>query len=115
LDGLIDSEDYKIPGLFILPLLENAIWERIQSIKGHGFVKITIEKYVNYILVLIEDNGIVPNFEGTESDEFNIEQRKQLLNDFYKGQIIFDFIPNTKVSFNETGNIVKLKLLNKFR
>jgi hypothetical protein len=115
LDGLIDSEDYKIPGLFILPLLENAIWKRIQSRKGHGFVKITIEKYVNYILVLIEDNGIVPNFEGTESDEFNIEQKKQLLNDFYKGQIIFDFIPNTKVSFNETGNIVKLKLLNKFR
>ncbi len=115
IDDLIDSEEYKVPGLFILPLLENAIWKRIQAKKDHGFIKITIEKHEDYILVLIEDNGIAPNLEGDDIEESNINEKKQLLNDFYKGQIIFDFIPNTKVSFNETGNAIKLKLLNKFR
>ncbi len=114
-DEFFDSEEYKVPGLFILPLLENAIWKRIQAKNDNGFIKITIEKDENYIIVLIEDNGIVPNLEGDDSEGINIDQRRQLLNEFYKGQIIFDFIPNTQVSFNETGNIVKLKLHNKFR
>ncbi|NJO87580.1 MAG: histidine kinase [Chloroflexia bacterium] len=115
LDDFIDSQDYKIPGLFILPLLENAIWKRIQAKKDQGFIKITIEKYENHILVLIEDNGIMISLEEADNEESNIEQKKQLLNDFYKGQIIFDFTPNTMVSFNEMGNVIKLKLFNKFR
>ncbi len=113
LDEEIDSNNHKIPGLFILPLLENALWKRIQALESNGFVKISVEKHEKYIEVLLEDNGVFSHLDEIENgQESFIEQRKRLLNDFYKGQIVFDFIPNTRVSFSETGNIVKLKLLN---
>jgi len=110
-DDTIDSKKVRIPGLFIQPLIEKAIWSRLQSKKQNGFAKISIEKHQDYIQVLIEDNGKVGHekFIGESGDEW-IDKRKELLNDLYKGKIVFDFFPNTKVSFDEIGNIVKLKL-----
>lgn len=112
IDKNIDQKNLIIPGLFIQPLVEKAIWNRLKTNNEGNFVKITIDKHQNSIIVLIEDNGKIDDSnnlnQGINTDFIN--KRIQLLNELYKGQITFGFTQNTLVSFNQKGNIVKLVL-----
>jgi len=110
LDPELTPKEIIIPGLFIQPLLEKAIWNRLKPIKEGGFAKIAICKDYESIEVTIEDNGIFDENNNPGIDKEFINKRIQLLNDLYRGQIKFEFTPNTTVSFNQPGNKVQLIL-----
>lgn len=110
IDPELVLKEIVIPGLFIQPLLEKAIWNRLKPLKESGFVKIAVCKNKENIEVTIEDNGIFDENNNKGIDKEFISKRVQLLNELYKGQIKFDFTPNTMVSFNQTGNKVHLLL-----
>lgn len=56
----IDEEllDYKIPTLIIQPYIENAIWHGLLHKKEKGKIDIDLNLNDNYLICVVEDNGI---------------------------------------------------------
>jgi anti-sigma regulatory factor (Ser/Thr protein kinase) len=58
IDNEIDLKSLKVPALIIQPFIENAIWHGIMPKETGGTVTIRVEKRVNKICCIIEDDGI---------------------------------------------------------
>lgn len=110
LDDNIDASKITLPALIFVPLVEKAVWTRLNNVKKSGFVKISISQIDNSIEIAIEDNGIVIDNNDEVNIGTNIHKRVELLNKLYKNEVSFKFIKNTKVSFDDIGNVVKLRL-----
>lgn len=54
----IDSDLILIPAFIIQPFIENSIWHGIMSLNKKGNIYLEIRKEENYLIVIIEDNGI---------------------------------------------------------
>ncbi|HEY5462027.1 MAG TPA: histidine kinase [Hanamia sp.] len=56
-DKNIDTNAVEIPGLFLQPLVENAVKHGISALQDKGSLTITFEKSGNDMLVYVKDNG----------------------------------------------------------
>ena len=56
-DKNIDTNAVEIPGLFLQPLVENAVKHGISALQDKGSLMITFEKSGNDMLVYVKDNG----------------------------------------------------------
>jgi LytS/YehU family sensor histidine kinase len=57
-DKDIDTENTAIPGLLIQPFAENAILHGLLPSKKPGLLKVSITKAQDFILIVVEDNGV---------------------------------------------------------
>jgi LytS/YehU family sensor histidine kinase len=57
-DPAIDMDEVMVPPLLFQPFVENAIWHGLMHQKEKGKVSITISQDHQYLLCMIEDNGI---------------------------------------------------------
>ena len=89
IDSNINTTEIKIPPLLLQPLVENAIWHGLKSIKGNKSLKIELKKENDKVCCIIEDNGqginkskndnLKLNNESTAIN--NIRERIALLNE----------------------------------
>ena len=113
-DEGIDTEAISIPNMLIQPHLENAIWHGLRYKEKKGFLKLTFILENNYLLIIIEDNGIgltkskelkTKNQKVHESRGLtNIRERVDLLNNLYKMNIRF------QIKEKDTGNGVIVEI-----
>ncbi len=54
----IDSNNTYLPSMIIQPYIENAIWHGIAPIDKQGKINISFKKQDDYLVCIIEDNGI---------------------------------------------------------
>ncbi|HLN53987.1 MAG TPA: histidine kinase [Lentimicrobium sp.] len=54
----IDTDLILIPAFIIQPFIENSIWHGIMGLEKEGNIYVEFHKHEDYLVVLIEDNGI---------------------------------------------------------
>jgi len=110
-DENIKTEDFLIPPMLIQPYIENAVWHGLRYKKEKGFLKVSINKSGNTIVITIEDDGIGRKKSQelkTENQKIlkstgikNIDSRLKIISNIYKTKLdvdIQDAIPTgTKV------------------
>ncbi len=89
----VETEAIKIPPMLLQPLVENAIWHGLRSLKEEKRIVIRFLKDEEYLVCEIDDNGIGinkslkarENYQHTHSSMgiANIRERLELLNEKY--------------------------------
>ncbi len=89
----IDTESVQIPNMLIQPHLENAIWHGLRYRNDKGFLKLSIDRENQDLVIRIEDNGIgLKQSEQIKTQNqkmhrsrglTNITERIKLLNELY--------------------------------
>lgn len=106
-DG-IDASAIEIPGLFLQPLVENAVKHGISSLQDKGQLTVIFEKAGNDMLVSVNDNG--KGFkENRDGNGFGLQltmERIKLLNQTLNGQQMEFLVKRTD---DETQVIVYFK------
>ncbi|WP_292010689.1 histidine kinase [Chryseobacterium sp.] len=106
----------QIPGMLIQPFLENAIWHGLRYRTEKGFLKLILEKDLQYLKITIEDNGIGIEESQKQKTEHqktregrgmkNTLERIKLLKDLYKKEITYSITDKP----NGNGVIIVLNI-----
>ena len=121
-DEQIDADEIKIPTLLIQPFVENAIWHGLMHKEGVRSLTITFTEMGEYILCVIEDNGIgrkasramkITSGQGKKHTSKGIEVSLERLNALYKsghGDASLEIIDMTDPQGLALGTRVEIKL-----
>ena len=112
----IDSENVKIPSMFLQPFVENAVKHGLLHKTDEKTLKINFDTIDNTIKIIIDDNGI----GRVKSNELNqiknkkhqsfataaLQNRVHLLNEFTQNNISIEYIDKTNQSNQSLGTTV---------
>jgi hypothetical protein len=58
IDSQLVQDEIKIPPVLLQPLLENAIKHGVSSVKDHAYIKLSVARAHDFLMITVEDNGI---------------------------------------------------------
>lgn len=105
-DPGINPNEFKIPGMIIQPIVENAIWHGLMPLTEKGILTISFMLQEDNLICVVEDNGVGRNFHKSESKKHEpkglllIKERLELnaISPDKKGEVkIIDLDKGTKV------------------
>jgi LytS/YehU family sensor histidine kinase len=121
-DDQIDVDEVKIPTLLIQPFVENAIWHGLMHKEGVRNLTITFTDMDEYVLCVIEDNGIgrkasramkITSGQDKKHTSKGIEVSLERLNALHKnghGETSLEIIDMTDPQGLALGTRVEIKL-----
>ena len=117
-DEAINTEEFLIPPMLIQPYIENAVWHGLRYKKEKGFLKVSISKNGNAIVVVVEDDGIGRKKSQeikTENQKIltstglkNIDSRLKIISEIYKAKL--DVKIEDADAINHSGTKVTIKV-----
>lgn len=120
IDPFLDSSNILIPPMLIQPFAENAIKHGLLHKSGSKHLKIDIRSENNYLIMVVEDNGIgrkasieINKSNKNKSAGFAVkatEERIALFNELNARKIIISIIDKTDEKGEAAGTIVQLTL-----
>jgi len=122
IDEDIDPEEVNIPPMILQPFIENAIWHGLMPKHGGGFLKLNISMDKQFLICLIEDNGIgreassiLKNQQAASGNHHSkglklVEERLEILRQQYGQPFEFSISDITGESNAVTGTVVKLTI-----
>ena len=90
----INTAKIFVPPMLVQPFVENAIIHGISKINGGGLIKITYQKFNEYLKIIIIDNGVGLNFnsnkEGPQKSVgiSNTKRRLELLDELKNSKLL---------------------------
>lgn len=85
--------EYKLPGMMLQPVLENAVWHGIMNIDYKGFIRLdTSQSHRDKLCIEITDNGIGLGNVKEEKGSYgirNIRDKIELINQLYTRELKF--------------------------
>ncbi|WP_304238604.1 histidine kinase [Jiulongibacter sediminis] len=106
----LDLLDYKLPGMMLQPILENAVWHGIMNIDYKGFIKLDAsQSHAERLCIEIKDNGTGLSKEQAGKGSYglrNIRDKVQLINQLYGKELSFT-IENRK---EKSGVVVRFEI-----
>lgn len=117
-DDQIDPDDVIVPTMILQPFVENAIWHGLSRKKGGGQILIRIKKEGQFLVCMIEDNGVgraeaakAGARPGHESKALSITMRRLELLEKQEGEkASCEIIDLTDPSGRPAGTRVVLRL-----
>lgn len=103
----INTAKIFVPPMLVQPFVENAIIHGISKINGGGQIKISYQKFNEYIKIIIIDNGVGINFnsnkEGAQKSVgiSNTKRRLELLDELKNSNLL-----NMEEIKDHSGNII---------
>jgi LytS/YehU family sensor histidine kinase len=106
----LDLLDYKLPGMMLQPILENAVWHGIMNIDYKGIIKLDAsQSHAERLFIEITDNGTGLGKQQAGKGSYglrNIRDKVQLINQLYGKELSFT-IENRK---EKSGVVVRFEI-----
>lgn len=116
-ENIADRSEILMAPMLLQPLVENAIWHGLMKISGEKLLHIKISKVNEYIICIVDDNGIgyqnsikLPNVHHGIGLN-NIQQRIEIINQKY--HLDYSLTITDKSTFGQSGTLAVVKFLSK--